>query len=88
MTPSAARLSSHLWRISTEAGKTAQVRGLLPLPPGETKSTSVAQDLFYTFDHVGRFQAAQVSKDAAALHALNFIDFGALGYSDDPANRR
>ncbi|EXI79136.1 MAG: ATPase family associated with various cellular activities (AAA) [Candidatus Accumulibacter appositus] len=50
-----------------------------PLFKFETKSTSVAQDLFYTFDHVGRFQTAQVSKDAAALHASNFIDFGALG---------
>jgi MoxR-like ATPase len=45
----------------------------------ETKSTSIAQDLFYTFDHVARFQAAQVSKDDAALHALHFVDFGALG---------
>ncbi len=45
----------------------------------ETKSTSAAQDLFYTFDHVARFQAASVSKDEAALHALRFIDFGALG---------
>ncbi len=45
----------------------------------ETKSASVAQDLFYSFDHVARFQAASVSKDEAALHALRFIDFGALG---------
>lgn len=45
----------------------------------ETKSTSVAQDLFYAFDHVARFQAASVSKDEAALQALRFIDFGALG---------
>jgi MoxR-like ATPase len=45
----------------------------------ETKSTSVAQDIFYTFDHVARFQAAQINTDADNLNALRFIDFGALG---------
>jgi MoxR-like ATPase len=45
----------------------------------ETKSTSVAQDLFYSFDHVARFQAAQVSDDKAALDPLCFVEFGALG---------
>lgn len=45
----------------------------------ETRSTSIAQDLFYTFDHVLRFQVAQASKDKADLHALRFLDYGALG---------
>ncbi|HMW22758.1 MAG TPA: MoxR family ATPase [Burkholderiaceae bacterium] len=45
----------------------------------ETKSTSVAQDLFYTFDHVARFQAAQVSSAADALSPMRFVEFGALG---------
>ena len=51
----------------------------LPLYKFETKSSSVAQDLFYNFDHVARFQAAQISKDADALHALRFVEYGALG---------
>jgi MoxR-like ATPase len=51
----------------------------LPLFKFETKSTSVAQDLFYTFDHVARFQAAQVDKSPEALYPANFIEFGALG---------
>ena len=51
----------------------------LPLYRFETTSTSVAQDLFYTFDHVARFQAAQIGRDADALQALRFIDYGALG---------
>jgi MoxR-like ATPase len=46
----------------------------------ETKSTSVAQDLFYTFDHVGRFREAQSpGHSATAMDPLNFIEFGALG---------
>ena len=51
----------------------------LPLYRFETKSSSVAQDLFYSFDHVARFQAAQISRDVDALAALRFIDYGALG---------
>lgn len=45
----------------------------------ETKSTSTAQDLLYHFDHIARFQAAQISKDEATLHPMRFIEFGALG---------
>ena len=51
----------------------------LPLFKFETRSTSVAQDLFYSFDHVARFQAAQAGTDKAALDPLRFIEFGALG---------
>lgn len=46
----------------------------------ETKSGSVAQDLFYTFDHVARFQAAQTpGTDAGRLDPLQFIDYGPIG---------
>lgn len=51
----------------------------LPLCKFETRSTSVAQDLFYHFDHVARFQTAQSDSNKAALDPLNFIEFGALG---------
>ena len=51
----------------------------LPLCKFETRSTSVAQDLFYHFDHVARFQTAQSDTNKAALDPLNFIVFGALG---------
>lgn len=51
----------------------------LPLYKFETKSSSLAQDLFYNFDHVARFQAAQITKDPEALHALRFVEYGALG---------
>lgn len=51
----------------------------VPLFKFETKSSSAAQDLFYTFDHVARFQAAQISRDADALQALRFVDYGAMG---------
>lgn len=39
----------------------------------ETKSTSTARDLFYTFDAVGRF------KSAAGEEPVGFLDFNALG---------
>jgi MoxR-like ATPase len=42
----------------------------------ETKSTSVARDLFYSFDVLGRFHAAQ-SKGSA--NDLNHITYNALG---------
>jgi MoxR-like ATPase len=48
----------------------------------ETKSNSLARDLFYTFDAVGRFQAANESTSAAggsSLGNLPFIAFQALG---------
>lgn len=44
------------------AEKLALELGLTPLFRFETKSTSVAQDLFYTFDHVARFHAASASR--------------------------
>jgi MoxR-like ATPase len=42
----------------------------------ETKSTSIARDLFYSFDMVGRFHAAQANQDT---DPLAFITFNALG---------
>jgi len=49
----------------------------------ETKSTSVARDLFYTYDAVGRFQAAQGyqpgSNGLDQSGNLSFLTFQALG---------
>lgn len=50
-----------------------------PLFRFETKSSSIAQDLFYTIDHVARFQAAQVKIDGNSLDIRRFIDYGPLG---------
>jgi MoxR-like ATPase len=50
--------------------------GLGPPLVFETKSSSVSRDLFYIYDTVGRFQAAQVG---AAADAERFITFNALG---------
>lgn len=43
----------------------------------ETKSTSVSRDLFYTYDAVGRFYAAQTGEGSAK--AIDYIKFKALG---------
>jgi MoxR-like ATPase len=55
----------------------------------ETKSTSVARDLFYTFDSIRRFQASHAS--GAELDPRAFIQFNALGMAIlrtlDPAVR-
>ena len=56
----------------------------------DTKSTSQARDLFYTYDALGRFNA--VSGNVAA-DPLAYIQFGPLGLavllaSDDPETRR
>ena len=48
----------------------------------ETKSGSVARDLFYTYDALGRFFLAQVAKSGDAhgkADPLEFIDYNALG---------
>ncbi len=42
----------------------------------ETKSTAAARDLFYSFDHVGRFRNAQTG---AAVDVRNFLTYNALG---------
>ena len=43
----------------------------------ETKSTSVARDLFYTYDALGRFHAVQTNRDA--VDPIRFVHFNALG---------
>jgi MoxR-like ATPase len=42
----------------------------------ETKSTSIAKDLFYTFDTLGRFQAAQ---GGGSTDNVDYITYNALG---------
>ncbi len=53
----------------------------------ETKSTSSARDLFYTFDNLGRFHAAQ--RGGPLADPRNFITYNALGLAilraNDPA---
>jgi MoxR-like ATPase len=52
----------------------------------ETKSTSVARDLFYTYDTLSRFHAAQTGE--GSIGALDYIRWMALGrailYANDP----
>ncbi len=52
----------------------------------ETKSTSVARDLFYTYDTLGRFHAAQGG--GGSINALDYIHWSALGkailYANEP----
>lgn len=45
----------------------------------ETKSGSGAGELFYTFDHLRRFQAAQPGATEGDLSPLRFIEYGPLG---------
>jgi MoxR-like ATPase len=50
----------------------------------ETKSTSVARDLFYHFDNIGRFRAAQTP--GAAADPVLFLTLNALGLAIALAN--
>jgi MoxR-like ATPase len=45
----------------------------------ETKSSSTAAELFYSFDHVRRFQAAHPGAGEGDLAPLRFIEYGPLG---------
>ena len=49
----------------------------------ETKSTTIARDLFYQYDTVGRFQAAQMAGTGAGTArrdgAVDYIEYQALG---------
>ncbi|HEX6903932.1 MAG TPA: MoxR family ATPase [Thermoanaerobaculia bacterium] len=49
----------------------------------ETKSTSTARDLFYTYDALGRFQARE---SGASAEPLSYINFCALGIAIMRAN--
>src|ERR1044072_1522004 len=52
----------------------------------ETKSSSIARDLFYTYDTVARFQAVQTSR---SLEDRDYLSYNALGlailYANDYA---
>lgn len=50
----------------------------------ETKSTSVSRDLFYSYDMLGRFHAAQTGQGSA--DTLDYIRFNALGLAILRAN--
>ena len=43
----------------------------------EAKSTSTARDVFYTFDTLGRFHAAQIGQ--VATSSLDYLNYSALG---------
>lgn len=61
---------------STLAHHLALTLGLPPPLVFLTKSTSAAQDLFYTFDVVGRLHDAQM---ASAVDSMRYVSFGPLG---------
>ncbi len=52
----------------------------------ETKSTSVARDLFYTYDTVGRFHAVQTRRSDA--REIDFLSYNALGLAIVLSRRR
>lgn len=62
--------------------------GFEPLLKFEAKSTSVARDLFYTYDTLGRFHASHTGQ--GTTDSLDYIRFNALGLAimraNDPAD--
>ena len=52
--------------------------GLRPPLIFETKSTSTARDLFYTYDALGRFQDAQLG-GSNSINQLDYLTYNALG---------
>lgn len=58
------------WNVAWELG-------CFPPEVFETKSNSTARDLFYTYDAVGRFHAAQVKE--GSQRNLDYLDYHALG---------
>lgn len=52
----------------------------------ETKSTNTARDLFYAYDTLGRFHAAQLRE--GSLKSLDYITYNALGSAILRANSR
>jgi MoxR-like ATPase len=66
------------------AASVAYQLGLDPPLPFETKSTTIARDLFYTFDNIGRFRAAQTA--GASSDPRLFINYNALGLAIVLAN--
>ena len=59
--------------------------GIEPLLKFETKSTSVARDLFYSYDTLGRFHAVQTRRDTGEL---DFLGYNALGLAVVLSRRR
>ncbi|ANM30284.1 hypothetical protein ABI59_12895 [Acidobacteria bacterium Mor1] len=51
----------------------------------ETKSTSLSRDLFYTYDTLGRFHAAQTKSEV--LDPVHYLTFNALGKAILQANQ-
>jgi MoxR-like ATPase len=45
----------------------------------QTKSTGTARDLFYYYDSLGHFHAAQIKKEESSVDAAPYIKFRALG---------
>jgi MoxR-like ATPase len=66
------------------AASVAYQLGLDPPLAFETKSTTVARDLFYMFDNIGRFRAAQTAVSPSDPRL--FISFNALGDAIVKAN--
>jgi MoxR-like ATPase len=66
------------------ANRIAWELGLEPLLVFETKSTSTARDLFYTFDALRRFHAAHTDK--VNSDNLPYITYNALGHAILAAN--
>ena len=52
----------------------------------ETKSSSTARDLFYTYDTLGRFHAAQIKE--GSQNGLDYVTYNALGLAILRANQR
>ena len=66
------------------AASVAYQLGLDPPLCFETKSTTIARDLFYSFDNIGRFRAAQTA--GASANPRLFLAFNALGLAIVLAN--
>lgn len=60
--------------------------GAEPLLKFETKSTSAARDLFYTYDTVGRFHAVQTRQ--AEAREIDYLSYNALGLAIVLSRRR
>lgn len=68
------------------ARRVAWELGLEPLLVFDTKSTSTARDLFYVFDHLRRYQAAQGGREDPDNR--RYLTWSALGEAFLRANRR
>lgn len=70
----------------TSVGRAVAHRLGLPLLEFTVKSTSKASDLFYEYDAIGRFHAAEAERaNAARLSAISTLDAGAI--SSDERSR-